>query len=71
MHWTKTKPDREGWWWYENKAGGMYIVRVYTGRGGILMVYHMDGEYEPLSEISAKARWSSEPIAPPEEKGGA
>jgi len=68
MHWTKTKPNRPGWYWYQNpqmpdKVDGP--VRVGYGRDGQLRA-ELYGWFSLVQNIYGE--WSNEPIPEPEER---
>ncbi len=59
--WTRTRPDRPGWWWYRHSDGTHDIMKVWVHdaewvAGG----FRLDG-YAGL--------WSSTPIPEPQEGG--
>lgn len=76
MKWTKTKPDRPGWWWrgWKCDAGDVHpqsvesIIISADGRRWIIPSGCTTTGYEAGVEIDDCWWWSSSPI--PEPEGG-
>jgi len=75
-HWTKKKPDRQGWWWFTIHPGYTESepIRIeYTSCGDEpeleqkLMALNSTGGYNDYRGWTGF--WSSEPISEPEPLG--
>ena len=63
MHWTKTKPNRPGWWWQRTPITPQgYVTKLHASHNGELMngACSLRFGYED-------SEWSSEPVPKPGE----
>jgi hypothetical protein len=63
VRWTKTPPDRAGWWWMR-LLDGAEVVRVLPSDDG-MRVHWTSGRRGSLRYMNAE--WSSAPVEPPAE----